>query len=149
MRVSLIFTGDTRRGAGGESTAIGSFPDDQLHGCRSYDFLTHGVIAAQKFFEGYDLETILCVDKHEDPPLDIWDTWHTARLSGQLRQLHVAPFDRTRYRFNDLIYIEALKRATGDVVVKIDQDTALFRHPDCDIVTVDSLTSASHTTAAR
>lgn len=134
MKVSLVITGDTRRGSAGDETHIGAFGDDQLHGCRSFDFLTHGVMAAQKFFEGYDVETILCVDQHEEIPLEVRDKWETAKLTNQLHQLHVAPFDRSQYRFNDQIYLSALRKATNDIVVKMDQDTALFRRPDCNIV---------------
>lgn len=134
MKISLVWTGDSRRGSAGEETHIGAFKDDQLHGCRSYDFLTHGVIAAQKFFEGFEIETILCVDQHGEIPLEVWDKWECAKLTGQLQQLHVAPFDRSKYRFNDQLYIQALKRATGEFVVKVDQDVALFRHPNSNIV---------------
>jgi hypothetical protein len=96
--------------------------------------MTHGIIMAQNFFNGYDIETVLCVDEHAPIPQFVLEAWDGLTQTGRLQKLIVKPVDRTRYRWNDALYNDSLRLAGSRYVCHLDQDTALFRQLNCDIV---------------
>lgn len=133
MKISLIITCDTRKGVSADSTRIGEFAGEPLCGCRSLDFLTHGVISKIRFFEGHEIEAIVCVDEHEPLSEEIHTDIRHIEQTTPTRYI-VKPADRKRQRFNDWIYVDALKLAEGDYVAKWDGDVAAFRRPEFPII---------------
>lgn len=96
-------------------------------GCRAKDFLLDGVICKQKFFAGFDIETILFIDEHEPIPIELLeriksnvDTLIVRKHSEYYRGQE--PFDKP----NDINYLQALSMARGDIVAHFDQDCAAF-----------------------
>ena len=94
-------------------------------GVRSVDFFTDGIAAIRRFFNGHEIELIAYVDEHE--PLDV---------PVDADKLIVATHDSSKPQWNDHLYLNALSYAKGDYVCHIDQDMALFRHPDADVVSI-------------
>lgn len=134
MVISLIINADTRRGVGGDSTHIGAYADDTLHGCRSYDFLLSGVLNKVAYFDGYDLETTVVIDEHEALPDWVENELDLMIIAGKIDRWICQPHERTRHRWNDWLYLNSLQYATGDVIVHADQDVAMFQRPGADMV---------------
>lgn len=134
MKISLVINVDTRPGCEAQQSRIGDPSGVALIGCRSLDFLVDGVRNHLAFFAGYDLETLLFIDEHLPLPEDIGGQLGNMILDGELTEVFVEKKDHTRRRWNDYIYLDALRRATGDIVVHLDGDTALFRHSGFDPV---------------
>lgn len=134
MKLSHIVTADTRTGWLADSCKIGEYGKVNLEGCRSVDFITEATIARQRFLESPlvdEVETIICIDVHEPIP-----SWVYERLF-EISNCYVVTdqHDRHRHRWNDYIYIHALRQATGDLVAKWDGDCIGYRHPDFDVLT--------------
>lgn len=134
MKISLVINCDTRKGFDAPTTKIGEFGEGSLQGCRSLDYLTHGVRNKRAFFEGHDLETILVIDEHEKLPDDTTRELYRMTQNGELSKLHIGKFDHSRHKWNDHLYLQSLAMAAGDYVAHIDGDVAMFRRPGAQIV---------------
>lgn len=112
MKISLVINCDTRPENLNEN--------GMSKGVVSRDFLTDGVFNKICFFKGFDIETILFIDKHEDV------------LQQNLNYIHelcdtvVIRKHTNEHSFNDWNYHKALSLASGDIVCHADQDTAMF-----------------------
>lgn len=132
--ISLVINADTRPGYL-TSTLGEGWGKTSLHGVRSVDFLTEGVKQKIKFFNGYDIQLILYIDKHEDIPEKTFkEIMEIVESCGNNSKIVFKPHDRISYKWNDKIYIEALKLADGDYVCHVDQDCNLFRDDNCEII---------------
>lgn len=102
-------------------------------GVRSWDFLTDGVINKINFFNEFPVELILYVDEHEPLPESVRE--EILRITEHRFPLGRFKFvckrhEQTHRRWNEIIYLEALKLATGNYVAHFDGDCAVFAHPD-------------------
>lgn len=129
--ISLVINCDTRKGQDTEVTRIGDYGSGSLQGCRSWDFLTDGIRNKMNFFRGYDLQTIVYVDEHEKLKPEIVEEIHA------IGNIKLVVDYKTRFcgsKFNDWLYVNALKHAECGWVCHADQDVAAFRRDDCRIV---------------
>lgn len=135
-KICIIYSADTRQGCSSDSSTVGDFAPGSLQGVRSLDFLTDGVIAVARFFEGHPHEIILSIDEHEPLPEQTWCEINGLEDNEVLTRWNISPKDRSRPHWNDRIYLDSLRLVSPDAthVVHIDQDTALFRDPNCNIV---------------
>jgi hypothetical protein len=136
MKISIIINADTRRGSDAECSTTGDSGEGSLHGVRSLDFLTDGVVAVARFFNGFPYEIILSIDEHEPLPAATRADLDALVKTGALKRWECSPKDHTRVRWNDHIYLDSLRLVPVDAthIVHLDQDTAMFRAPGCDIV---------------
>lgn len=133
--ISIIINADTRPGQDAVSQTVGDHGEGSLQGVRSWDFLTELPRTAEKFFLPHNCETVLYVDEVDPIPVEISDKLdHMEESSGCRFKWSSKKHDHSQPRWNDRIYLEALQGAKGDYVVHLDQDCALFRSPDNDIV---------------
>lgn len=91
-----------------------------FNGVCSDDFLTDGVFNKIKFFDGFDIETIVFIDEH----LPVSD-----KTLGYLRSIAdciVIRKHTSENSFNDYNYLSALSLCRGNIVAHFDQDTAAF-----------------------
>lgn len=117
VKISIVINSDTRPGiVNHETRATGMFD-----GCKSVDFLIEGVKNKQKFFEGYDTETILFIDEHEQLHPSIVD-----ELREMVDVLVIRKHTHEEH-FNDFNYMAALQLARGEYIAHFDQDCAAFR----------------------
>lgn len=130
--ISLVINADTRLGADAE---ICEHEHKILGGVHSYDFLTDGVRNKIAFFEGHETEVILYIDEHVKLPMMIAAELDAMMCDGQIQKLVCKPHDRTHRRFNEILYLDALKMATGRYVVHFDGDCAAFKAPESKITT--------------
>ena len=121
--ISIVINLDTRPGIFDEVTVA----DTMLKGTRSIDFLTEGVRNKQRFFTGYEIETILFVDVHESIPpttmqemLDIADTVVISKHREYFNQADYFP------KTNDINYLQAISLAKGKYIAHFDSDMAAF-----------------------
>lgn len=131
--ISVVINCDTRPGCDAEVNTTGDHGEGSLNGVRSWDFLTDGVINKLNFFKGYDVELILYVDEHEPLPEEV-----RKEIESRSVKYVCKPHQRSHQRWNELIYLEALKLATGDYVAHFDADCAVFAHPDWREATVET-----------
>ncbi len=121
--ISIVVNLDTRKGIFDETTSA----EVMLKGARSIDFLTDGIRNKIKFFEGFEKEVILFVDKHEPiPPTTMLEM---VNLSDALIvNKHREYFNHNDYfpKFNDINYLQALFNARGAYIAHFDADTAAF-----------------------
>lgn len=136
MKICIIINADTRRGCEADCSTVGDFAPGSLQGVRSLDLLTEGVVAASRFFAGHPHEIILTIDEHEPLSEAPRNVLNGLCLAGVLARWEISPKDRSRPHWNDHLYLDSLRLVSPDAthVVHIDQDTALFRGPSCDIV---------------
>src|SRR5690349_5464414 len=113
MKLSIVINCDTR-------TENNKFTGNNLGGCVNNDFLKDGMINKIKFFEGFEKEVIIYVDEHALIETETLEWFQ--RISDTL----IIRKHTQEEHFNDWNYIRALQMASGDIVVHIDQDTALF-----------------------
>ena len=134
MTISLIVNADTRPGYV-TSTLGEGWGKTSLQGVRSIDFLTEGIRQKINFFRGYDIQCIAYIDRHEDILPELMAEIESIVLPcGNNSQIIFKDHNRTDYKWNDKIYIEALKLAEGNYVCHVDQDCNLYRRDECDIV---------------
>lgn len=110
--ISIVINCDTR-GEKNEQTGL-------FNGVVNNDFLTDGVFNKIKFFDGFDIETIVFIDEHN--PVD-------EKTLNYLRSIVdcVAIRKHTNeVSFNDYNYLNALSLARGKYIAHLDQDTAAF-----------------------
>lgn len=133
--ISVVINVDTRQGYLGEQSTVGEYATGSLQGVRSIDFLIEGVKNKMNYFRGYDCQCILYIDEHEPIEQLLFDeikelVFSYGNNSGVTRRI----CDKTKYRWNDHLYIDALKLSEGDYIVHFDQDANAFRTDDCSII---------------
>lgn len=112
MKISIVINADTRPER---------FNDDGLgKGVISRDFLVEGVLNRKQFFNGFEIETIIYIDKHEEIPKEEMD-WLVNNCDAVVVRKH-----RNIPSSNDWNYQEALFMASGDIIAHFDQDTVCF-----------------------
>jgi len=112
--LSIVINCDTRF----ENNTFGG---ENLKGCVSEDFLTDGIWNKVKFFDGFpDKEIIVYIDQHQ--PLKE----ETLRYIRTLADVVVLRKHTDEPNFNCWNYLRSLQMASGDIVCKIDMDTACF-----------------------
>lgn len=116
MKISVCINVDTRAGFQEES----SNAEHMFEGCRSEDFLIDGVLNKKKFFEGFDIETIVFVDEHIEVPQAVLNKLRAIADTVVVRKHTSEP------NFNDFTYIATLALCRGDYIAHFDQDTAAF-----------------------
>lgn len=110
--LSVVINADTR-----------SEKDEQtglFNGAVNNDFLTDGVFNKIQFFKGFDIETILFIDKHNEIPEKTLEYIHSICDTVVIRK------HTHEESFNDYNYLAALQLARGEYVAHFDQDTAAF-----------------------
>jgi len=116
MKISVVINCDTRSGFQYDWTKA----ETMFNGCVSSDFLIDGVLNKMDFFNGFEIEVIVHVDKHNNIPSDV-----LASLNNICDTLIVRKHT-DEISFNDYNYLRALQCASGDYVCHVDQDTACF-----------------------
>lgn len=111
--ISLIINCDTRD----ENLNFGG---ENLKGCVSKEFLTDGIFNKIKFLDGFDKEVIVCIDEHNSVPEE------TLKYIRSVSDCVLIRKHTSESKFNDNNYQRALALASGDIVIKVDQDTACF-----------------------
>lgn len=112
MKLSLCINLDTR-----------SQRDQQeglFSGAVNLDFLTDGIFNKQKFLHGFDFETIVFIDKHNDIPQQTLDYLHSICDTVVVRK------HTHEEKFNDWNYWSALSLCRGDIIMHFDQDVNAF-----------------------
>lgn len=89
-------------------------------GAVNLDFLTDGVRNKQLFFSGFDIETIVFIDKHNDIPQEVLEYLYKVCDTVVVRK------HTSENKFNDYNYLSALQMARGEIIVHFDQDVAAF-----------------------
>ena len=135
MIISVVINTDTRQGYLSKENTVGDFGVGSLQGVRSKDLLTDGIRQKIKYFDGYQIQLILFIDVHE--PI-------SKELMGEMKEIVFAcgndskiitkPHSKNRHRWNDWLYIDALKEATGAYVVHFDQDCNAYKKEGSNIV---------------
>lgn len=110
--ISVVINCDTR---GEKNNQTGLF-----NGVVNLDFLTDGVYNKKKAFDGFDIETIVFVDKHNEIPQQ--DLEYMYKLCDTV----VIRKHTHEEKFNDNNYVSALMLARGEYVVHFDQDENIF-----------------------
>lgn len=135
MIISVVINADTRKGYLNDKSTVGDFGGGSLQGVRSSDFLIDGLINKMNFFRDYGCQCIMYIDEHEPISdklfMEIADIVHSY---GNNSKLICKPHNRTIDRWNDKIYIEALKLADGDYVAHFDQDSNALITDDSPII---------------
>lgn len=133
---SIILTADTRPGSDLAISGIGDYGKGSLQGVRSFDFLTDLPVTIANFFSGYNYDLNIFIDEHMPIPPEVLAKMEMLRKLGILHRWDCRPRDRQRYKWNDHHYKNSLATAHPDAthIVKIDQDCAMFRDPNSDIV---------------
>jgi len=136
MTISCVINADTRRGyLTNDKSSIGDYAPGGQEGARSVDFLIEGVKNKMNFFRGYKTQCVLYIDRHEELPEDLHKEIRDLVISyGNDSKLIISSHNRTKHRWYDYIYIEALKEADGDYVAHFDTDTAAFCVDNCAII---------------
>lgn len=111
--LSVIVNFDTRN----ENSKFGG---TNLQGCVAQDFLTDGLYNISRFFDGFDKEIITVIDEHNQIKEDDLKYIRTLSDTVLIRKHTNEP------KFNDYNYLRSLSLASGEIVIKIDQDTACF-----------------------
>src|SRR5690349_249232 len=108
MKISIVINCDTRPP---KNTA-----DQIFSGVVDTDFLTDGIVNKIKFFDGFDIEVILFIDKHQDIPQETLSYIYSMCDAVVIRKHTDEP------GFNDYNYHSALSLARGEIVCHFDQD---------------------------
>lgn len=133
---SIIVTMDTRPGSDGETSQVGDSGEGSLHGVRSFDFLTDLPQTIANFFSGYQFDLFLSIDEHMPIPKEVYTRMYELKRAGILHRWESMPRDRLSYKWNDKRYNQALQQYHPEAthIVKIDQDCAMFRDPNSEII---------------
>lgn len=136
MKICNLITCDTRPGAADDFHEIKDYGSGNLMGCHSLDFLTHGVVAKNRYLAGYDRETILCVDIHDPIPQKIRDEIDRLKEAGEIQKVIATTHSKSAHRWNDFIYISAYRQIPSDCthVAKWDGDCIGYKGEDVDMV---------------
>lgn len=112
--ISLVINCDTR-------TENNTFGGENLTGVVNQDFLTDSILQKQKFLEGYNFETIVFIDKHNEIP----ET--TLKYLDKIADIVCIRKHTDELRFNDWNYYRALSLCTGKIIIPADQDSNMYR----------------------
>lgn len=133
--ISIVINADTRKGFNNQFMSVGEFENGQPNGIRSVDLLTDGVINKMNFFRGYDTQCILYIDIHESIPDETMEKIREIVFSyGNDSKIVLHPHSESENRWNDRLYIDAMKLADGDYIVHFDNDCNAFRSDECNII---------------
>lgn len=111
-KISIIINADTR--------SDNYSADNMGSGCANEDFLLEGVDQKIKFFDGFDKEVIVYIDKH----LELSDKVY--KYLSNVCDVLLIRNHTSEPSFNCWNYIRALQLATGDIVCHFDQDTCAY-----------------------
>lgn len=120
-RISIILNTDSRP-VNPEFTGM-------WNGVRSRDFLERPNLENKlKFFDGFDVELIVFLDRHEDLTHEQYDTLHSMADCLVVRKHSryyrgADPFSA----FNDVNYLQAFSMARSNMIAHFDHDVAAFR----------------------
>lgn len=112
MKISLVINCDTRPER--------SSQDGLFNGTVNLDFMDEGVLNKIKFFSGFDIETIIFIDKHQEIPEE------TLSFLYQHCDTVVIRKHTHEEKFNDYNYLAALSMARGEIICHFDQDVCAF-----------------------
>lgn len=133
--ISIVINCDTRIGYLNDKSTIGDYGGGSLQGVRSKDLLTEGIKNKLKFFEGYRIQCILFIDIHEPLSKELHEEIKEIVYScGNDSMIITQPHSKEKYKWNDWLYIDALREATGDYVVHFDGDSNAYKREGSDIV---------------
>ncbi len=133
--ISVVINADTRQGYLNGSSYIGEYGEGSLQGVRSFELLTLGLRNKLKFFDGYDIQCIFFIDEHLSLPDKLFmEIDEIVKSCGNHSKLICKPHNRTNRKWNDYLYIEALKMAEGDYIVHFDNDTSCYNKEGSGIV---------------
>lgn len=110
--ISIVINCDTR---GEKTNQTGLFS-----GTVNLDFLTDGVFNKIKFFDGFDIETIVFIDEHN--PVDEKTLYYLRSICDTV----VIRKHTHEPSFNDWNYQSGLQLARGEIIVHFDQDEVAF-----------------------
>ena len=111
--ISLIINLDSRK-------ERNEFGGNNLTGVVDRDFMFEGVRNKIRYFEGFDFETIVFIDKHENIPQIILDYLYNVCDTVCIRK------HTHEEKFNDANYLAALQLARGEIICHMDSDLAVF-----------------------
>lgn len=111
-KISVVINCDTRNQRD-EQTGL-------FNGTVNLDFLDSGVFNKVKFFDGFDIETIVFVDEHEPVPEK------TLTYLRAIADTVVVRKHTSEEKFNDWNYVSALSLCRGEYIAHFDQDVAAF-----------------------
>lgn len=94
--------------------------DGLFSGVVNEDFLTDGIFNKIKFFDGFDIETIVFIDEHLPVPEKTLEYLRTICDTVVIRK------HTHEEHFNDKNYLSALALARGTYIAHFDQDTNAF-----------------------
>lgn len=112
MKVSLVINLDSR--------PENNVAETMFNGTVSEDYMIDGVRQKQLFMSGFDYETIVYIDKHQEIPQT------TLNYLYQNCDVVVVRKHTDEPSFNCYNYLRALSMASGDVIIHADQDTNMF-----------------------
>lgn len=110
--ISLVINCDTRPERNNQ--------DGLMKGVIDLEFLDEGVFNKIKFFDGFDIETIVFIDKHKEIPEKKLEFLYKNCDTVCIRK------HTDEHAFNDWNYVNALSLARGQYICHCDQDTACF-----------------------
>jgi len=112
MKISLVINVDSRPPKDEQTGLFG--------GCIHPDFLDAGVFNKIQFFKGFEIETIVYVDKHLPIPE------RTLQYLYEMADIVCIRKHTSEPGFNDWNYQRALRLCTGDIICHMDGDMAAF-----------------------
>jgi hypothetical protein len=136
MKLSIVINCDTRPNAGDDFHCINNYGSGNLCGVHSLDFLTHGVIAKNRYLEGCNRETILCVDLHDPIPVHIKMEIDRLIIDGEINRIITWPHSKEKHRWNDDIYVRSLREVSSDAthIAHWDGDCIGYKREGVNIV---------------
>jgi len=133
--LSIVLNADTRVGYLNDNSQVGDYGSGSLQGVRSCDFLVEGLKNKMHYFRGYECQCILFMDVHEDISVELMSEIESIVYSyGNNSKVVLVPHSKEKDKWNDLLYIEALKLAEGDYIAHFDQDCNAYRTDESDII---------------
>lgn len=145
--ISIVINADTRPGQDADMNTVGDHGSGSLQGVRSWDFLTELPKTVHKFFKNERHMVLLDIDIHEPVSEEVMEKFLEMHQEGWFMWRECRS-DHSLDRWNDRIYLSSLQwaasiedehpeewtRTDERYIVHLDQDCAIFRHPDNDIV---------------
>jgi len=133
--ISLIINADNRQGYLSDKSTVGDFGAGSLQGVRSKDLLTYGIQNKINFFKGYDIQCVVYLDVHESLPDELLkEITDIVESCGNNSRVVLAQHSKDKYRWNDHLYINAIKYAEGEYTCHMDMDCCAYKKEDFDIV---------------
>ncbi len=113
--ISLVINLDTR-------PERSEFGGNNLTGVVSRDFIEYGVFNKMKPFQeyGYDFETVVFIDKHEDIPIETLNYLYKICDTVCVRK------HTDEEKFNDKNYTSAIALCRGEILFHFDSDLGFF-----------------------